>query len=903
MNKIILIGLGFAFACHTPTLFAQDAVAADTIVQAEHSFTPYNSKVSAIDYYPYTLNFTHQLAVATTGIRTSSPSLPGMTTNLAVRGFSNMYYEQMPAVVVDGNLYIGSLSNINPYMIETLKVIKNPFESPLPLSLTADGVIEIITKKHQGSKKWYFNFNTNAGIVTRGVKDYDVITDPGELYELMYTKYRNELYLSGMDWEATKSRAADEFVAGYYLKNVYNLPNNQLIDISTGKLNRNAHRVYDDDIYGRFERKNGFRNQHNFIASRLFKNGNLDFNTAYSKERSFIKELDFDRVNLGLNGTWNPLNNLLVGFTANYASQVISATEPAHISKQNISPLSEYFVRDNNGIILENSQGKDSVSSMFSNWSTIMDAPKRTATVSINPYLILKLAKGLDFKLNAGFVSDKIESQKGYYRYSSFNYGENNLNRSMQQLSVNPALSWYHMKGKHKWNTVLKWSHYRYKQDIHYHVETDPVKINIVDGYSYQNSNLDWNSGYTFNGRIGINIRLNEEINANDKNVINKQKYRAFNYAFGGHGIIIKNNQGYLSLFADYTSQKNFIHFNHERAFSSLEQSLLNNPSFTNTAYLPLAYFVPIVTHQKTYQIGMRSALLRDRLKFYASYFVRNVYNARTYTSSPIEPGYMFFTDGLDILNKGYEFEIQGKIIDRADLKWQLLLTGTHFGNKFGGAFFNRGIQPFDGQSVNSIYIAEWAGVDPNTGRNFYIKKDGTKVLDEYIDYENYTLFKGSDPILWGSLGNSIKWKNISVGIMFNYSLGGQVFDQTYGILSSSDRAAFGTYNVHRDMLKSWTPDNRETDIPRTTMYRMQHSYFLTDASWLSLKNVNISYDLPKHIFRNTYIDGVSAYIAGDNLLFLSKRQGLNPNAVFGPMVRSTFPMTRTIMVGCNLNF
>lgn len=901
MNKIILIGLGFA--CHIPALFAQNAVVPDTVVQAEHSLSPYDSKVSALDDYPYALNFTHQLSVATTGIRAATPSLPGMTTNLAVRGFSNVYYEQMPAVVVDGNLYVGSLSNINPYMIDELKVIKNPFESSLPLSLGADGVIEIKTKKHSGAKKWYFNFNTNAGIITRGGTDYDVFTDPGELYEFMYTKYRNELYLYGMDWEATKHPAANEFAAGYYLNNLYDVPNSQLIDINTGKFNRNARRIYDDDIYGRFERKNGFRNQHNFIASGLFKKGSLDFNTGYSKERSFIKELDFDRINLGLNGAWKPFNKLTVGFAASYAHQSISATEPIHISKQNISPLTEYFVRDNDGTILKNKEGADSVSGMFSNWSTIMDAPKRTATTSINPYLIFKLVKGLDFKLNAGFVSDKIESRKGYYRYNSFNYGENNLNRSMQQLSINPALSWYQMKGKHRWNTVLQLNHYRYKQDINYRVKTDPVKINITDGYSYQNSNLDWNSGYTFNNRIGVNVRLNREINTNDKNVINEQKYSAFNYAFGVHGSIIKNSQGYLSLVADYTSQKNFIHFNHERAFSSLEQSLLNTPGFTNTSYLPLAYFVPVLTSQKTYQVGLRAAALRDRLKFYANYFVRDVYNARTLTSSRIDPGYWSFTDGLDILNKGYEFEIQGKIIDRSRFSWNMLLTGTHFDNKFGGTFFSRGIQPFDGKSINSLNMPKWAGVDPNTGRNLYIKKDGTKVADDNMDYEDYTLFKGSDPVLWGSLGNKIKWKNVSVGVMLNYSLGGQVFDQTYAILSSSDRAAFSTFNVHKDLLKSWTPDNRQTDIPVTTTYRMQHSFFLTDASWLSLKNVNIQYELPQRMFQRTVVNSITAYLAGDNLLFLSKRQGLDPNARFGPIATSSFPMTRTIMIGFNLNF
>lgn len=884
-------------------IFAQSGELADSVTRTNETLQPYLSTVSSLDYYPYTLNFTEQLSVATTGIRALSPSLPGMTNRLAIRGYSNMYHEQMPAVVVDGNLYTGSLSNLNPYMIEELKIIRNPFESSLPMSLTADGVIEIKTKRHRGDKKWYFNFNTNAGMVSRGVKDYDVITDPGMFYELMYTKYRNELYLSGMNWEDTKVKAANEFVAGYYLNNLYDVPNNELIDINTGKFNSNARRLYDDDIYGRFERKNGFRNQHNFIASRLFEKGNLNINAGYVKERSFIKTLDFDRVDLGLKGNWNLSGRWTVGFTASYAHQGISATETPYKSKQDVSPLAAYYARDNNGAIIKNSKGADSVSSLFSHWPVLLDAPKTTTTFSVHPYLVVHLFKSLNFKVNAGMNSDKIDQHKQYYRYNALSFGDNHLMRSMQYLSFNPSLNWYHNKGKHRWNAVVQWSHYRYKHTVDCHVNTPAVMLNITDGYGYQNNNLDFNSTYTFNNRIGINLRLNQERNVNNKNVIVPQKYQANNYALGINANIVNSNRGYLTLVADYVLQKNFIHFNHERAFSSLENALLYNNSSSSINFLPLAYFVPVETSQKTYQASLRASMFDHRLKFSAGYFVRNIYDARTYFNNQLM-GYWYFSEGLNLLNSGYEFDIQSRVIDRSDFKWNVQLTGTHFANKLGGALAKMGgIAPFENKSINSMYLPEWGGVDPATGSNLLIRKDGTKTAATFVDFEDYKFFKGSDPVLWGSFGNSISWNKLSINILFNYSLGGQVYDQVYAMLSQSDRGAFSTYNVHKDLLESWTPEHRNTDIPVTTNYSTNNSFFMTNASWLSLKNVNISYDLPKHIFRNNFIDGVSAYIAGDNLLFLSKRQGLNPNAAFGPIALSTFPMTRTLMVGFNLNF
>ena len=113
--------------------------------------------------------------------------------------------------------------------------------------------------------------------------------------------------------------------------------------------------------------------------------------------------------------------------------------------------------------------------------------------------------------------------------------------------------------------------------------------------------------------------------------------------------------------------------------------------------------------------------------------------------------------------------------------------------------------------------------------------------------------------------------------------------------------------NFHADILKSWTADNN-TNIPRLQFgdeYSVAtSSRFLTDASYLSLNNINFGYTLPKMITKKVGIERLRFYVAADNIWVWSKRQGLDPRqSITGSATGSYYAPIRTVSGGVTLTF
>jgi hypothetical protein len=114
--------------------------------------------------------------------------------------------------------------------------------------------------------------------------------------------------------------------------------------------------------------------------------------------------------------------------------------------------------------------------------------------------------------------------------------------------------------------------------------------------------------------------------------------------------------------------------------------------------------------------------------------------------------------------------------------------------------------------------------------------------------------------------------------------------------------------NFHKDVLKSWTPDNRNTDIPRF-QYNDQYTAassdrFLVDASYLNIQNAQVGYTFPERMTRNMYLSRLRVYVACDNIWYWSARQGLDPRQSFsGATSNAMNSPVRTISGGFNITF
>ena len=119
--------------------------------------------------------------------------------------------------------------------------------------------------------------------------------------------------------------------------------------------------------------------------------------------------------------------------------------------------------------------------------------------------------------------------------------------------------------------------------------------------------------------------------------------------------------------------------------------------------------------------------------------------------------------------------------------------------------------------------------------------------------------------------------------------------------MSSPTAESLGS-NYHRDLLKAWTPENQNTDIPRfhygDKYTTATSSRFLISSNYLNISNINAGYTFPAKWF-NGNIQTLRLYVACDNVWYWSARKGLDPRGTG----TGQYSPIRTISGGVTVTF
>ncbi len=262
-----------------------------------------------------------------------------------------------------------------------------------------------------------------------------------------------------------------------------------------------------------------------------------------------------------------------------------------------------------------------------------------------------------------------------------------------------------------------------------------------------------------------------------------------------------------------------------------------------------------------------------------------------------------------------------------------------------------------EGGDRYAYWLYQWAGVDRLTGlsvyqfddERFYITSDNTAdgtVLygtKEDADGNAHTLMEAANyviinnapyvwnpgsygkkdwsgtatPTVYGSFGLNLSWKGLSLSTLFTYSLGSKVYDGIY-----ADKMSVGATpsSVHADMLNAWkeAPVGMTVDSPNRIdpngipMAYTFNTYngssisnnagtstrWLVSGNYLVVKNIALSYELPKRWLKPLQIQGLAITLAGENIFTASARKGLNPQYSFGGTTDSNDFVTARVFTG-----
>lgn len=180
---------------------------------------------------------------------------------------------------------------------------------------------------------------------------------------------------------------------------------------------------------------------------------------------------------------------------------------------------------------------------------------------------------------------------------------------------------------------------------------------------------------------------------------------------------------------------------------------------------------------------------------------------------------------------------------------------------------------------------------------------------DGIVDLNNdRTIISQSNPKHFGGITNLFAYNNFELSFLLRWSYGNQVLNGSRVNMESGDQNQF---NLTKDYwYNRWTPENPSNQYGSILNNGSKDvsSYYVEDASYLRLQNINISYSLPTKFLQKYNISQIKFFAVADNLKVWTKYSGLDPEVNFNnPSItgldRLVYPRSTTFTFGFNVNF
>ncbi len=258
--------------------------------------------------------------------------------------------------------------------------------------------------------------------------------------------------------------------------------------------------------------------------------------------------------------------------------------------------------------------------------------------------------------------------------------------------------------------------------------------------------------------------------------------------------------------------------------------------------------------------------------------------------------------------NKGIDLTVNFNVLNTKDMTFNV--SGTFNYNKneitelFGGrdefVVANTGLKYQVGKPVGEFYYTRWAGVDPATGKQLWLDKDGN-LTDVYS--EDDAVFTGKQRYAPYAAGLQLDfaWKGLSVSAAFSGVFGKWTISNTRYFIENSNFA--GDMNQAAVLLDMWQKPGDITRIPAANEPLQFDTHLLENASFVRLKNLQIAYTLPKKWCEKAgFLSGARVYAIGRNLLTFTEYTGYDPE-VDSNLQLGNYPNSKQFSFGVELTF
>lgn len=322
------------------------------------------------------------------------------------------------------------------------------------------------------------------------------------------------------------------------------------------------------------------------------------------------------------------------------------------------------------------------------------------------------------------------------------------------------------------------------------------------------------------------------------------------------------------------------------------------------------------------FDLGIDFGLFKNRISGSFEYFDRRSKDLLFEVPQPLSSGInSILQNTANMFNKGFEASLNVEFVKTKDWLISLNVNGTTLRNQITQMpekvkEFITGTKKYEvGSSIFDYWLRTYKGIDPSDGTVLYEPNDPTIATNRrIINGDTLTTsinngkfeYNGSViPDLYGSFSPSIKFKDFTIGALFTFQVGGLTYDALYQSLMSSSTVGGA---LHKDILNRWQKEGDITNVPRMDQgravdFNATSSRWLIDASFLNIRNINMSYNLPSSIISKLRLVSGNVFLAAENVAFFSKRVGMNNQQAFSGVTSNAYPPARVFSGGFNITF
>lgn len=877
----------------------------------------------------------------------SSSGQPGSDATILIRGVGSVNASTNPLYVVDGVPYDGALSSIASSDIESITVLKDAASAALYGSRAANGVIMITTKQGAKDAAPTVELSAKYGFSSRARSDYNQL-NTNQYFELYWEALRNYRMDSGYSAEEAAAWASGDLVGRLGI-NPYGTAFPEPVG-TDGKLVAGATPLWNDSWDDALSQNAHYADM-NVRVSGGSKTSKYFVSAGYLDDQGAYLQSGFKRYTLRANVTSDIRKWLQIGLNVSgthslqdYPKQDDSAISNVVMFARSLPSFYPVYQRDlTTGAYLLDENGNRMFDygeyrpNSYAKYNLLASLPhdkseiKRDAA-SLRGFIQVTPIEGLSYKMSMN-IDYNNRTNHDYvnptYGTGSINGGSvSKYNYRTTGMTFNNVVNYQHtFADRHDIRLMAGQEYYEYNTSFFGGERSkvimdgfyEPDAASSLNGFegnsdSYKLLSFFGTAEYAYAQKYFVSASVRSD---GSSRFHPDHRWGTF-WSVGASWKIMQEAfmestsswLSNLSLRASYGAQGNDqVGYYAYQALYAIRNNLGESGLHAYRLATPnLSWETNLNSN-----IGLDFGLWNNRVSGSIEYFQRR--SKDLLFSKDLVPSSGFSSMDANIgaiKNYGWEFTVTAYPVSTEDWKWRLSLNATTYKNKITSLpaeeMWEGDKKWVKGGSLYDFYLIEWAGVNPENGNPQWYRYDdsGNKMITEdYSSTQPKDRVKSGNslPDWTGGLQSDLSFKDFSLSLLFSYSIGGKIYNGDKVSLMSQGPTGTGWST---DMLDRWTPERPHTDVPRLTTlsksaWTNSSSRFLVDRSYLRLKNITFSYNLPKSVLQTLTLKDASVFFQAENWLTFTKQQGLDPEQTFQGSTYFRYPAMKTLSFGVNV--